>query len=102
NDSIKINKTEGYNSNWSLERMDVFDGIVGDKGVYSTTEDLARWYHTLTSECFLKKETLAMAFEPRSFEKKGDRNYGYGFRMTNCNDDSKCIYHNGWWHGYNS
>lgn len=43
-----------------------------------------------------------MAFEPRSFEKVGDKNYGLGFRMSHYTDDSKCIYHNGWWKGYNS
>ncbi len=102
NDSLHINQTLGYSSNWTQQKTDAFDGIMGDKGIYSTTGDLAKWYKVLTSECFLKKETLDMAFQPHSFEQEGERNYGYGFRMTNCNSDSKCIYHNGWWHGYNT
>ena len=42
-----------------------------------------------------------MAYEPRSFEKKGKRNYGYGWR-TKMNDGDTIIYHNGWWHGFNN
>jgi CubicO group peptidase (beta-lactamase class C family) len=75
---------------------------VGDKSVYSTTDDLLLWYRMLTSDCFLKKETLAMAFEPRSFEKGGTKNYGYGFRTKEYEPGKKCIYHNGWWKGYNT
>lgn len=101
-DSLHINQTLGYGSNWSGQRIDAFDGITGDKGIYSTTGDLAKWYKMLTSDCYLKKETLDMAFQPRSFEQEGERNYGYGFRMNNCNSDLKCVYHNGWWHGYNT
>lgn len=102
NDSLQLNRTKGYSSKWTPQRIDVFDGIVGDKGIYSTTGDLARWYFTLTSDCYLKKETLDMAFQLHSVENDGERGYGYGFRMNNCDSDSKCIYHNGWWHGYNS
>ncbi|HAP02282.1 MAG TPA: serine hydrolase [Bacteroidetes bacterium] len=100
--AINSHKTTGYNSNWSEIPRDGFDGIVGDKGVYSTTEDLQTWYRMLNSDCFLKKETLAMAFEPRSFEKQGKKNYGYGFRINEYEPGKKCIYHNGWWKGYNT
>jgi CubicO group peptidase (beta-lactamase class C family) len=101
-DSLNVNKTQGYDAYGHCQCLQAFDGIVGDKGVYSTTDDLAKWYHTLNSECFLKKATLDMAFQPRSFEHPGLKNYGLGFRMIHYNDSTKCIYHNGWWRGYNS
>ena len=56
----------------------------------------------LNSECFLKKETLQKAYEPHSFEKAGVKNYGLGFRMVHYKDNDKCVYHNGWWRGYNT
>ncbi len=96
------NKTCGYNYNWCAEPVDAFDGILGDKGVYSTTHDLLQWYKMLTSNCFLKKETIDMAFTPQSFEHAGKKNYGLGFRMIEYEPGKKCIYHNGWWKGYNT
>jgi len=95
-------KTCGYNYNWSSIATDAFDGILGDKGIYSTTHDLLQWYKMLSSDCFLKKETLELAFTPQSFEHAGKRNYGLGFRMTEYAPGKKCIYHNGWWKGYNT
>jgi CubicO group peptidase (beta-lactamase class C family) len=84
--------------------IDFFDEVVGDKGVYSTLNDLYRWHKALRSECLLKKETLRLAFTPTSFEHRGIRNYGLGFRMILEKDEKtpKYIYHNGWWKGYNS
>ena len=50
----------------------------------------------------LKKETKELAFTGYSNEHKGKRNYGYGWRLTDDGKNPKIIYHNGWWHGYNS
>lgn len=82
---------------------DYFDDVVGDKGVYSTTEDLYRFYKGLIGKCLLKEKTLHEAFTPRSFERRGIKNYGYGFRMHLDEEDKpKYIYHTGWWKGYNT
>lgn len=102
NDSINQLRTAGYQWNRRLPK-DYYDDVVGDKGIYSTTGDLFRWYRALNGDCLLKRETLAEAFLPRSFEKKGIRNYGYGFRMhTDALNHPEYIYHSGWWKGYNS
>ncbi len=102
NDSINQLRTAGYQWNRRLPK-DYYDDVVGDKGIYSTTGDLFRWYRALNGDCLLKRETLAEAFMPRSFEKKGLRNYGYGFRMhTDALNRPEYIYHSGWWKGYNS
>ena len=95
-------KTCGYNYNWSSIATDAFDGILGDKGVYSTTHDLLLWYQMLNSDCFLKKESLELAFTPQSFEHPGNKNYGLGFRMYEYAPGKKYIFHNGWWKGYNT
>ena len=101
NDSINRNRTFGYTGSKQIP-TDYWDNVAGDKGVYSTTNDMYIWYKALNSNCLLKKETLVMAFEPRSFEQNGTRNYGYGFRLKSQANGEKFIYHNGWWKGYNA
>jgi len=56
----------------------------------------------LYSEKLLNKKTLEEAFTGYSNEHKGKRNYGYGWRLIDDGKGNKVIYHNGWWHGYNS
>ncbi|GAB3732797.1 hypothetical protein GCM10028816_31180 [Spirosoma lituiforme] len=102
NDSINHHRTAGYQWNRRIPK-DYYDDVVGDKGIYSTTGDLFRWYRALNGDCLLPKKMLAEAFVPRSFEKKGAKNYGYGFRMMlNDNKQPEYIYHSGWWKGYNT
>jgi CubicO group peptidase (beta-lactamase class C family) len=47
---------------------------------------------------------MKIAFSPQSFEHKGVRNYGLGFRILLEKDQktARYIYHNGWWKGYNT
>ncbi|MFD2571274.1 serine hydrolase domain-containing protein [Spirosoma soli] len=102
NDSINHHRTAGYQWNRRIPK-DYYDDVVGDKGIYSTTGDLFRWYRALNGDCLLQKKTLAEAFVPRSFERKGAKNYGYGFRMMlNEVNQPEYIYHSGWWKGYNT
>lgn len=102
NDSINHHRTAGYQWNRRIPK-DYYDDVVGDKGIYSTTSDLFRWYRALNGDCLLQKKSLAEAFVPRSFERKGAKNYGYGFRMMlNDLNEPEYIYHSGWWKGYNS
>ena len=102
NDSINLFRTAGYQMNRRIPK-DYFDNVVGDKGVYSTIGDLFRWYRALNGDCLLSRKVLAEAFIPRSFERKGLRNYGYGFRMQlDALNQPEFIYHSGWWKGYNT
>ena len=96
------NRTFGYKGN-GKEEDDVYaDDVVGDKGIYSTVEDMLKWDQALYCEKLLKKETIEEAFKGYSNEHKGKRNYGYGWRMVDDGKNPKILYHNGWWHGYNS
>lgn len=81
------------------EDKDFFDEVLGDKGVYSTVDDMYKWYYSLQNACLLKSETIQEMFAPRSFERKGIRNYGYGFRTLKTEDED-LIFHNGWWKGF--
>ena len=102
NPLLNVNKTVGYQNGRKLQK-DFYDDIMGDKGIYSTTHDLLKWYNVLKSEKVLNKENLREMYTPRSFEHPGLRNYGYGFRLwVNDLQQTEYIYHTGWWKGYNT
>lgn len=91
-----------YSASWLKEPDMHHDGVVGDKGVYSSVRDLYKWDQALYSGKLIKRSTLEEAFKPYSFEKPGIKNYGLGWRMLNYPDGVKIVYHNGWWHGNNT
>jgi CubicO group peptidase (beta-lactamase class C family) len=101
-DTLHKNKTIGHTAFGKIEEECYADDVVGDKGVYSTVDDLLKWDQVLYSEKLLKQKTLDEAFTGYSNEHKGKRNYGYGWRLIDDGKTPKIIYHNGWWHGYNS
>ncbi len=102
NDPANKSITFGHNASCQIEKDTYADDVVGDKGIYSTVEDLFLFDQALYSEKLLKKKTLEEAFTGYSNEHKGKRNYGYGWRLTDNGNGNKIVYHNGWWHGYNS
>ncbi|MDP1744042.1 MAG: serine hydrolase domain-containing protein [Bacteroidota bacterium] len=102
NDSIFKNKTVGHNASGYMEKETYADDVVGDKGIYSTVEDLFKWDQALYSERILKRSTIEEAFTGYSNEHKGKRNYGYGWRLIDEGKGNKVVYHNGWWHGYST
>lgn len=92
----------GHLANGKYEPETYADDVVGDKGIYSSVEDMLKWDQSLYTEKLLKKATIAAAYTGYSNEHKGARNYGYGWRMIDDGKHPKVIYHNGWWHGFNS
>jgi CubicO group peptidase (beta-lactamase class C family) len=94
--------TQGYNKNLAPAHEDFLSGVVGDKGVYTTVDDMYTWDEALSSGSLIRQETLAEAFTPLSQEFKYDSNYGYGWRITGDNSGRKVMFHAGWWRGYTS
>ncbi len=98
-DSTKEYITRGYTMKYGCVANDRYDGVVGDKGIYTTTYDLFLLSTALYQHKLLANTTQELAFSPHSKEVK-THNYGYGWRMRNMNDSAKEVFHNGWWHGY--
>jgi CubicO group peptidase (beta-lactamase class C family) len=96
------NKALAYTHGFARLGEDYLDGVVGDKGICSSVSDLYKFHQGLENGLILKKETLTEAYKPRSFEKKGEKNYGYGWRMKKQSASDFIIYHNGWWRGFNT
>lgn len=91
-----------YGASWQVQAEDPYDGVYGDKNVFSTTQDMIIWDRAFYQEKNLCREMQAEAYKPRSFEQKGARNYGYGWRLIQQANGESVIYHNGWWHGNNT
>lgn len=97
------NMTYGYEraGRWLREiPIDYLDGITGDKGIYSCTEDLLKWDNALENNHLISESAMAMAFESGVLRSGYRTNYGFGFRIRKGKDDENIIYHHGWWRGY--
>ncbi len=92
----------GYHFKWLVAQHSYQDGVTGDKGIYTTVEDLFRWDKALYANIIVNKSTLDEAFSPAQPEKKGNSNYGFGWRLKTCIDGSRLIFHGGWWRGFNA
>ncbi len=95
-------QTTGYNKNRTLAHDDFLSGVVGDKGIFSTVEDMFKWDQALYTESVVKQATLKEAFTPLSYDYKHGSDYGYGWRIETVEDGTTVLYHAGWWRGYNS
>ncbi len=93
--------TVSYRANFSVFENNFQDGIYGDKGIYSTPQDMYRWDQSFYAYSLLNERTLRMAYNGYSGTGTGKKNYGLGWRMME-DEKYKIIYHNGWWHGNNT
>lgn len=94
--------TCGYNMDSTPAQDDFLNGVVGDKGVYSTVDDMFKWDQALYTDTLVRQSTLEEAFMPASYDARHNSNYGYGWRIKMLDDGVKVIYHAGWWKGYNA
>ncbi|WP_028873189.1 serine hydrolase domain-containing protein [Psychroserpens burtonensis] len=104
NDSIKENQLVGYRlyRGWRhlKIRSTVNDAIVGDKNVYTTTEDLFKWTLGLNTEKLLTKKSLDLMYAKGETVYGREVPYGFGFRINS--NGQKSIYHHGKWNGFST
>lgn len=79
---------------------DYLNGVLGDKGMYSTVEDLYRFRVAIDYGVLLPDSLQQEAFIPGSPNWKKGENYGFGWRMNE--NHPGVLYHFGWWKGYRS
>lgn len=80
---------------------DYLDGVVGDKGLYSTAEDIFRFDQALYSPEFLADSIRTLMFTPAVELKPGhEGDYGMGFRIKQDTSGYQTVFHNGWWKGF--
>lgn len=85
------------------EDYNYLNGVVGDKGLYTTVADLLAFDRALHGGKLLQTPWLNLAFTGGSPEAKHmNYNYGFGFRIRKFDNGEEAIYHNGWWNGFKS
>lgn len=77
---------------------DYLNGVMGDKVMYSTVDDLYRFNLAIEYGLLLPDSIQREAFKPGSPEWKRGENYGFGWRMSEKHPG--VVFHFGWWKGY--
>jgi CubicO group peptidase (beta-lactamase class C family) len=80
------------------------DGTVGDKGIYSTVDDLYRFDQALLDSHFLSPKSISLMLTPAEpLCDDHDNDYGLGFRIRKdpASGDIN-VFHHGWWNGFRS
>jgi len=93
----------GHTGNRRKRAPDYLDTVLGDKGMYSSVEDLYKWDQALYTDKLVSRETLKEAFAGSGAKiGKNAEDYGFGWRIKKLNNGDDVIYHAGLWHGYNT
>jgi CubicO group peptidase (beta-lactamase class C family) len=81
------------------QRNDYLNGVMGDKGIYTSAEDLFKFDQALFHGTLVHDSTLAEAYQKGSPDSRRRRdNYGFGWRIRSGMDST--VYHYGWWKGF--
>lgn len=102
NPSMQKTVLPSFKFNNQKEEFNFLDAVYGDKNIYSTVRDMMKWDLAISDGSLFTKTTLDQAFQGYSYERKGVKNYGLGWRLYEMPSGKKIIYHNGWWHGNNT
>lgn len=87
-----------YRNSYVENDDDIRNGLVGEKGIYSSVVDLYKWDRALYSEKVVRFETLREAFRRGKLRNGREINYGFGWRMPGKED--RVVYHFGYWRGF--
>jgi CubicO group peptidase (beta-lactamase class C family) len=83
--STVTNRAYGYSEEkgtWMRTDQSPTSAVLGDGGVYSSIDDLARWDAALYDDRLLKAESRRLAFTPATPTDDPEVEYGFGWRIT--------------------
>jgi CubicO group peptidase (beta-lactamase class C family) len=83
--STVANRAYGYSlvdNKWTRTDQSLTSAVLGDGGIYSSIDDLAKWDAALNDNRLLRAESLRAAFAPATKTDDPAVQYGYGWRMT--------------------
>lgn len=86
-----------FPNRWKYRDYDELDGVVGEKGICASTEDLMKWDAALYTDLIVSQSTLKEAFTPSTLAEKKDFKYGFGWRTYT--DRDNVWYHHGQYRG---
>lgn len=67
---------------WARTDQSLTSAVLGDGGIYSSIDDLAKWDAALYDSRLLSRESLAAAFTPATDTDDPQVRYGFGWRIT--------------------
>lgn len=97
---VEVHGHDMYRSGPVKAQNDYLNGVMGDKIMFSTVEDLYKYNMALDENVLLPDSLQVEAFLPGSPEWKNNENYGFGWRLSS--EHPNAFFHFGWWKGYRS
>ena len=70
------------NNGWTQRDQTSTSAVLGDGGIYSSIDDLAKWDAALYDSRLLTDESRRLAFAPHTDTDEADVRYGFGWRIT--------------------
>jgi CubicO group peptidase (beta-lactamase class C family) len=98
----KTNFAMGHLADKSERPFHFHNGIIGDKGMYSTVDEIYRWMQAYFIDYkVLPESVVELATQPQNKLLKGEPKelYGYGLRIEN-EENGYLVYHGGLWRGF--
>jgi CubicO group peptidase (beta-lactamase class C family) len=83
--SVVPDRAFGYSrsaTGWTRDDQSITSAVLGDGGIYTSIEDLARWDAALYDDRLLSTESLRLAFAASTPTTDPDVAYGFGWRIT--------------------
>ncbi|HEY0660863.1 MAG TPA: serine hydrolase domain-containing protein [Lysobacter sp.] len=83
--STVANRAYGYSGKkgaWTRTDQSPTSAVLGDGGIYSSIDDLARWDAALYDDRLLKADSRRLAFTPATPTDDPEVAYGFGWRIT--------------------
>ena len=99
------NICKGHSGSGKQEPDHFMNGVMGDKGLYSTTLEMHKWAIDYFMDYkILPKEWIDEASAPQNIirGKLPEELYGYGLRIENNPRFGKIVYHGGLWKGFHN
>jgi CubicO group peptidase (beta-lactamase class C family) len=97
---VEVHGHDMYRKGPVKAQNDYLNGVMGDKIMFSTVEDLYKYNQALDQALLMPDSLQCEAFVPGISKWKNDENYGFGWRMSKEHPDA--YFHFGWWKGYKS
>jgi CubicO group peptidase (beta-lactamase class C family) len=98
--SMITERAVGYtklSAGWTRTDQSLTSAVLGDGGIYSSIDDLARWDAALYDARLLRTESLRQAFAPAIASEDPNVRYGFGWRIT-----GETVWHSGETVGFRS
>jgi CubicO group peptidase (beta-lactamase class C family) len=83
--SAVAHRAFGYSAaggSWVRTDQSLTSATLGDGGIYSSVDDLAKWDAALYDDRLLQPESLRLAFQPATATDDPSVQYGFGWRIT--------------------